>query len=375
MDKIIKISEPVFSLDEIKNLKNVLKSGWLTQGKYVDSFEKYFSKLHKAKYSLATTSCTTALHLILAALNIKKGDEVIVPSFTWVSTVNSILYCGAKPVLVDISLETLNASEKEILTKINKKTKAILVVNLFGYPFDVKKLKKKISAKIKIIEDSACAAGAQISGKFTGHYSDAAAFSFHPRKIITTGEGGMVTTNSEYLFKKMSVLRNHGATPLKVNKPYLMARFKTLGYNYRMSDLQGAVGLAQLKKLNNFLKFRRNYASYYEKQLSKLNWLQLPRVDKSINHSWQAYVCLINKKKAKHSRNKIVEKLSKKGIFCRPGTHAVHNLDYFSKRYLFKTSSFPNSDYAEKNSIALPLHNKMKIKDFEKVVKEIKKLS
>ena len=375
MDKIIKISEPIFSSEEIKNVKNVLKSGWLTQGKYVEAFENHFSKLHNVKYSLATTSCTTALHLILSALEIKKGDEVIVPSFTWVSTINSILYCAAKPVLVDICLETLNASQEEILKKINKKTKAILVVNLFGYPFNVKKLKKKISNKIKIIEDSACATGAQISGKFTGHYSDASAFSFHPRKIITTGEGGMVTTNSKYLFKKMSVLRNHGATPLKVNKPYLMARFKTLGYNYRMSDLQGAVGFAQLKKLNDFLKFRRKFSSYYQKKLGKLSWLKTPKVDKSINHSWQAYVCLVNKKKSKYSRNKIIEKLSQKGIFCRPGTHAVHNLDYFSKRYSFKPSSFPNSDYADKNSIALPLHNKMKIKDFEKVIKEIKKLS
>ena len=128
MGKIIKISEPVFSSDEIKNLKKVLNSGWLTQGSYVDSFENYFSKIHNVKYSLATTSCTTALHLILVALNIKKNDEVIVPSFTWVSTVNSILYCGAKPVLVDISLETLNASEKEILKKINKKTKVIISI-------------------------------------------------------------------------------------------------------------------------------------------------------------------------------------------------------------------------------------------------------
>ena len=375
MSKIIKISEPVFSSDEINNLKKVIKSGWLTQGKYVQSFENYFSELHEVKHSLATTSCTTALHLILSALNIKRGDEVIVPSFTWVSTVNSILYCGAKPILVDISLKTLNVSEKEIQKKINKKTKAILLVNLFGYPFDVKKLRKNISKKIKIIEDSACATGAKIGGKFVGHYSDASAFSFHPRKIITTGEGGMVTTNSKYLFKKMSILRNHGATPLKVNKPHLMAKFNTLGYNYRMSDLQGAVGYAQLKKLKNFLNFRRKFSSYYEKELNDLNWLQTPKINKGINHSWQAYVCLVNKKKSKYTRNKIIEKLSQKGIFCRPGTHAVHNLDYFAKKYSFKPSSFPNSDYADKNSIALPLHNNMKKKDFEKVIKEIKKLN
>ena len=218
---------------------------------------------------MATTSCTTALHLILSALDIKNGDEVIAPSFTWVSTINSIIYCGAKPILVDISLETLNASEEEILKKINKKTKAILVVNLFGYPFDVKKLRQKISNKIKIIEDSACATGARIRGNFTGHFSDASAYSFHPRKIITTGEGGMVTTNSTKLYKKMCILRNHGATPLRENKPNLMAKFETVGYNYRMSDLQGAVGFAQIKKLKSFINFRKKYANFYKKRLSK----------------------------------------------------------------------------------------------------------
>ncbi len=374
MQKNIKISEPVFSTHENRYLRKVLQSGWLTQGKFVEKFEKLFAKKQKSKFALATTSCTTALHLILLSLDIKKGDEVIVPSFTWVSTVNSILYCGAKPIFVDISLGNFNASEEEILKKINKKTRAILIVNLFGYLFDVKKIKKKIQNKIKIIEDSACATGASINKSFSGQFSEAAAYSFHPRKIITTGEGGMVTTNSEKLYKKMLILRNHGAEPLKVNKPYAMAGFKHLGYNYRMSDLQGAVGYAQLLKLDKFLNFRRKYANFYKNELKDLNWLRTPNIPKNIKHGFQAYVCLINKEKSKYNRNSIIQKLYENKIFCRPGTHAVHNLNYYKKKYSIRSKDFPNSYFADQNSIALPLHNGMKLKDFKKIVKIIKSI-
>ena len=205
----IPIALPVTGEEEWLALKEPIETGWLTQGPKVAQFEKEFARLHQVKHALAVTSCTTGLHLALAALGIGPGDEVIVPAFTWVATANVVLYCGATPVLIDVDRVTFNIDPNQIAHKVSDRTRAIIAVHLFGLCADIDAIKAVVPDGIKIIEDAACAAGAKYKGKFAGTLGDVASFSFHPRKSITTGEGGMVTTNDSELAVRMNQMRNH----------------------------------------------------------------------------------------------------------------------------------------------------------------------
>lgn len=376
MNRIIQIAEPYFDEAELSIIRQPILNKWVTQGKYVQEFENIFAKKHKVKYAVAVSNCTTALHLSLLALGIGPGDEVIIPSFTWISTANVVLYCGGKPVFVDINLDSFNIDPQKIASKINKKTKAIIAVHLFGLCADIDAI-KKIAPKIPIIEDAACAAGSKYKNKFAGSLGDGGCFSFHPRKIITTGEGGMVTTNNKKISKIINILRNHGAgLPEEKRhlsqKPYLLPDYDLLGYNYRMTDLQGALGVAQLKKLDRLITERQKWAEFYIEQLSKIPWLKTPRETRGYKHSWQSFVCLVDEKLSPLTRDKLCQYLLERGISTRPGTHAIHTLGFYKKKYNFKNKDFPNSYLAHKNSIALPLHNNMKKEDFDYIIKVVK---
>lgn len=375
----IPISLPATGEEEWQALREPVMSGWLTQGPKVAAFEKAFAELHGVRHAIASTSCTTALHLILAALNIGPGDEVIVPSFTWVATANVVLYCGAKPVFVDIDPRTFNIDPGKIEEKITKNTKAVIPVHLFGLSADMDTI-ADIAGDIPLVEDAACAAGASYKGKSTGSLGMAGAFSFHPRKSITTGEGGMVTTNDSALAEKINMLRNHGAgiseeQRHKGPKPYILPDFNLLGFNYRMTDLQGAVGIVQLSKLIPFIEERAKWAGFYERKLADLDWISTPVVPEGYKHGWQAYVCMIDEKRAPRSRNDIMEHLQSKGISTRPGTHAVHMLHYYRQEFGFKEDDFPCSRDAYLYSIALPLHNRMTEEDYEYVIQQLKCIS
>ena len=246
----IPISLPVTGNDEWLALKEPLETGWLTAGPKVRAFEDAFAKRHQVKYAVAVTSATTALHLALIALDIKAGDQVIVPAFTWVSTANVVLYQGAEVVFCDIDPNTFNLDPKKLKEKITPKTKAIMVVHLFGLCAPMDEI-KTIAGDIPLIEDGACAAGSAYKGVPAGGLGLMGCFSFHPRKSITTGEGGMITTNDDVLGEKLQILRNHGASISEEQrhhgaKPYILPDFNVLGYNYRMTDLQGAIGVVQL---------------------------------------------------------------------------------------------------------------------------------
>lgn len=375
--KKIQLMTPFFNDDEYLNIKETLKTGWVTQGKRVLQFEKAFCKYHQIVCGAAVTSATAGLHLSLQACNLKIGGEVIVPSFTWISSVNCILYNNLKPKVIDVCEKSYNSSLEQILEAVNEKTVAILIVNLFGRLVDVKKLKQKISKKIKIIEDSACAIGSKINKEFSGKYSDYTIFSFHPRKIITTGEGGIVVSNFKKNIDKIKILRDHGASStdlsqhMKIRPPYQMAGFDHLGYNYRMTDISASIGLGQMKKLDDIILKRRNAAKVYFKLLSNIDWLQLPIAEENTFHTYQSFVCLIKKGK-KVSRNTLLNYLDKKGISSRPGTHAVHNLSYYKKRFGFTSSDFPRSSYCEKNSFTLPIHNKLNNKDYNYIAETLK---
>ncbi|MDC3206579.1 DegT/DnrJ/EryC1/StrS family aminotransferase [Pelagibacteraceae bacterium] len=376
MEKKIQITTPFFNREEYKEVKEVIDSGWLTQGPKVETFEKKFAKYNNSKFSIALNSCTSGLHLMLEACDVKRGDEVIVPSFTWISTANAVEYTGAKPIFVDVDISTFNINIEEVIKKINHKTKAIIVVHLFGLCVNVELLKSKIPKKIKIFEDCACAVGASYNGIRSGNLGEAGVFSFHPRKLITTGEGGMLTTNNYNIAKKIIEMRNHGASlnDFKRHKnlnPSQMPNFNLLGYNYRMTDIQAAIGTVQLKKIKSMLIYRDKLAKIYIKKLRNLEWLNTPIISKDFKHSWQAFVISLNNKKIKLNRNEIMDILKKKGIATRPGTHAIHMLSYYKKKYKLEDNQYPNSKYCYENSIALPLHNKMKISDVNYVIKEL----
>lgn len=382
MSKITKrkipISLPVTGEEEWYAAKEPLITGWLTSGPKVREFEQLFADRHQVKHAFAVTSATTALHLALAALDIKPGDEVIVPAFTWVSTANVVLYCGATVVFADVSPVTFNMDPEDLKKRITPRTKAIIAVHLFGLCANMDAI-KAAAGDIPLIEDGACAAGAAYKGISAGALGLIGCFSFHPRKSVTTGEGGMVTTNDDHIAELVGMLRNHGASVSEEQRhhgprPYVLPDFNLLGYNYRMTDLQGAVGVVQLKKLDQFIDEREKWASYYAKELASVPWLRTPVVDEGYKHGWQSFVTFIDESKSPLSRNEIMGKLQDQGISTRPGTHAVHMLNFYKEKYNLKPTDYPGAQAANDYSMAIPLHNRMTAEDYAYVVEIIKSL-
>ena len=370
--RIIPISLPHTGEEEWLATKEPIMTGWLTAGPKVREFEEIFAKRHGVKYAMAVTSATTALHLALVALDIKEGDEVIVPAFTWISTANVVLYCGAKVVFVDVDRNTFNIDVNDLKQKITSKTKAIIPVHLFGLCADMDAV-KKVAGNIPLVEDGACAAGAGYKGQPAGSLGTLGCFSFHPRKSVTTGEGGMITTNDDRLAEIISTLRNHGASISEEQrhhgaKPYILPDFNMLGFNYRMTDLQAAVGIVQLKKLDLFIDERAQWAKYYDEQLKDIDWIRTPTVATEYKHGWQSYVVYIDETKSPISRNEMMEKLQQMGVSTRPGTHAPHMLGYYANKYSIKPIDFSGAKDCNDFSMSIPLFNKMTKEDYEYVV-------
>lgn len=370
--RVIQISQPVTGEEEWQAIREPLMSGWLTSGPNVQEFERLFAERHGTKHAIAVTSATTALHLALVALGVKEGDEVIVPAFTWVATANVVHYCGAKVVFADVDPATFNLDPEDLAGKITSRTKAIIPVHLFGLCADMDAI-RDIAGEIPLVEDAACAAGAAYKGKPAGSLGEIGCFSFHPRKSMTTGEGGIITTNNDEWANQIQMLRNHGASVSEEQrhhgpKPYILADFNLLGYNYRMTDLQGAVGIVQLKKLDRFIEERSQWADYYSDALSGLSWLRTSVTPEGYRHGWQAYVTMVDESKAPMKRNALMEYLQERGISTRPGTHAVHMLNYYKELYQLNAPDFPGARLANDCSMAIPLHNRMSKEDYEYIV-------
>ncbi|MCK5777544.1 MAG: DegT/DnrJ/EryC1/StrS family aminotransferase [Rhodospirillales bacterium] len=376
----IPLACPAVGPEEFDAIKAPMQSGWLTQGKQTEAFEAEFAEYHGMKNAVAVSSCTTGLHLALLSLGIGPGDEVIVPSFTWVATANAVEYTGAKPVFCDIDIETFLMSGSDVLKRLSPATRAIIPVHLFGLCIDVPTLKRTLPENIHIVEDAACAAGASTAHGFAGSFGAMGVFSFHPRKTITTGEGGMITLNNAETTRHLRQLRDHGAklsdlAREECGKPYEMAEFDELGFNYRMTDLQGALGRAQLKRLHHFIAERDRIARVYNEAFSEIDWLNTPPVPTEGNHGWQAYVLYVDPENCPKHRNEIMLKLAEKGIGTRPGTHAVHTLSYYRKKYGIQPSDFANSLSAANNSMAIPLHNMLTDDDVGYIVDAIKSIA
>ncbi len=374
----IPISLPVTGEEEWQATREPLMTGWLTAGPKVREFENLFAERHHVKHAMAVTSATTALHLAVVALGVKEGDEVIVPAFTWVSTANIVLYQGARVVFVDVDPKTFNLDPDDLKKRITKRTKAIIPVHLFGLCADMDRI-REIAGDIPLIEDGACAAGSAYKGTPAGGLGDIGCFSFHPRKSVTTGEGGMVTTNDDKIAEIVRSLRNHGASVSEEErhhgpKPYILPGFNLMGYNYRMTDLQGAVGTVQIRKLDKFINERNEWAKFYARELKEVEWLSTPQFGKDYHHGWQSFVTMVDEQRAPMKRNEVMEKLQQAGISTRPGTHAVHMLDFYKEKFNLKADDFPGARDANNFSMAIPLHNRMTEEDFHYVVQTIKEL-
>ncbi|OZA42193.1 MAG: aminotransferase DegT [Polynucleobacter sp. 17-46-58] len=370
---------------EIQSVIGPLRSGWLVQGPKVREFEDKWSTFTGSKHSIAVTSCTTGLHLSLAALGLLPGDEVIVPAFTWIATANVVEHLGAKVVFCDIDLETFNLDVKQMASLVTNKTKAIMPVHLFGMAADMEPINAFAKLhKLWVIEDAACGFGSRYEGKHVGTLGHTGVFSFHPRKAITTGEGGMITTQDDELAAKLRRLRDHGASMSDLQrhlgaKPYLLADHPDAGYNQRMTDLQAALGSAQMDRASDIIQERQHLAQRYDKAFTDLAWLRTPIHLVGYEHGYQSYACLFQPESVKphavshinERRNAWMDKLQNAGISTRPATHAVHMLAFYREKYKLQPQDFPNAYAANDCSISLPLFHGMTRAEQDYVIEHV----
>ncbi len=388
----IPITKTIFGDEEKEAIVKPLETGWVVQGPNVAKFQNMFADFTGSKYAHAASNCTTALHLGLEAMDITKGDKVIVPSFTYVASANAVEYTGAEVVFCDIDLKTFNIDETKLeeMIKNDNSIKAIMPVNLFGLcanmPY-IMELAKKYN--LKVIEDSACGFDGWIGDKHSGTFGDCGCFSFHPRKSICTGEGGMLITDDEDIANKVSQLKDHGASKSDLQRHKekggsLLPDFTMRGYNYRMTDMQGALGVCQMDRKEYIMNGRREVASKYDIVLKDISQLVAPYIPENYKHGYQSYVCIftdgedisnLTKEQIDRiniKRNIFMEKLEEMTIATRQGTHAVHTLGYYKNKNNFKDEDFLMSYAADRLSIALPLYAGMTNEEFDYVISNIK---
>ncbi len=367
----IALSKPFFDSDELDEIRKVLNSGWVSQGPKVKEFEDKIADYLGVKYAIAVTNCTSALHLSLLSLGIKDNDEVLVADYTFPATGHSVLYCRAKPIFVDADLETYNINTDLIEEKITEKTKAIIPVHTFGQPADMDEIIKIAKEhNLKVIEDAACALGAKYKGKHAGTIGELGCFSFHARKGITTGEGGMIVTNDEELSKTIRSMSTFGvisAWDRESNDDLVIPKFTTLGYNYKMSDITAAVGIAQLNKLDKIIEKKKKLARYWDEKIQELEFIQAPYVNSYVDHVYQSYVALVDRT---IERNKLINLLKKSGIQTQIGTYASH----LQPVYGSKLNCSISQDIFNR-SLALPMHYSLQEEDIDVAAINLRRIS
>lgn len=360
------IAKPYITKSEEKLVLEVLRSGNLSLGPKYKEFEKNFAKKIGMKYACSVSNGTTGLHLAMIAAGIGPGDEVITSPFSFVASANSILYVSAKPVFVDVDPITYNIDPAKIEEKITSKTRAILVVHIFGQSADMDPI-IKIAKKhnLKIIEDACESILAKYKKRNTGTFGESAVFAFYPNKQMTTGEGGMITTNSERVYKLCASLRNQGRGE---NMKWLDHKY--LGYNYRLDEMSAALGIAQLEKIGFMIEKRREIAKWYEETLRPYaNLVSSPKIAANNTHTWFVYVVEI--KKPGTNRDKIIERLAEKNIGSKAYLPSIHLFSFYRKQFGYKKGDFPISEKVSRNSLALPLYIGLKKSDVEHIVQTL----
>jgi dTDP-4-amino-4,6-dideoxygalactose transaminase len=372
---MIPIAKPYLTTDEAQAAYDTILTGWITQGPRVADFEKKFAEYTGARYAVALSNCTTALHLSMIVSGIGAGDEVICPSMSYIATANAIRYVGANPVFAEVNPVTYNLDVQDAERKIGPKTKAILLVHQIGMPADIDAfaaLAKKHN--LKLIEDAACAAGSAYKGGKIGSHSELVCFSLHPRKVISTGDGGFITTNNEAYYERIKLLRQHG---MSVNDRVRHESAKVifedhveLGYNYRMTDIQAAVGIHQLAKLDWIVAERRKIARQYQEALADIPFIRLPKEEEGYFSNFQSFSIYLHKD-CPVSRNELMQRMLDDGIATRRGIMTAHRETAYKQEYAHV--SLPVSEDAADNSIIIPLYIPMEQSDIEKVIAGFRK--
>lgn len=362
---MIPIAKPYITEEDAQAAYDTILSGWITQGPRVQEFEEKFASYTGAKYAVAVSNCTTALHLSMIVAGITTGDEVICPSLSYIATANSIRYVGANPIFAEVEPGTYNLDALDVERRITAKTKAILVVHQIGFPANLDAFHALASKyNLSIIEDAACAAGSSYNGAKVGSHSELVCFSFHPRKVISTGDGGMITTNRQDYYERLKMLRQHG---MSVNdrvrhesKQVVFEDHIEVGYNYRMTDIQAAIGIKQLEKLDWIVSERRKVAKFYDEAFRGLPHIKLPFEQDGQFSNYQSYSIYLTPD-YQLTRNELMQLLLDWGIATRRGVMTTH------RESAYKVSHddvfLPTSEDMQDNSIILPLYVPMALED------------
>ncbi len=365
---------PSISMNDKKEVVKALDSRWLTNGPNLKNFEKKFKKFIGTKYAIGVGSATQSLHLSMQSLGIGSDDEVIVPTFTFAATANAAIYCGAKPIFVDVHDDTFNMNPSEVKKKITKKTKAIIPVHYGGQSCDMDEilsLSKKY--ELKVIEDCAHALGTSYKNTKCGNMGTVGCFSFYPTKIITTGEGGMVTTNSKEIYKKIKILRSQGMN-ISPDEREKKAKWRydivDLGYNCRLDEIRSSLGISQLRRVCEFNKKRIKIAKKYHKLISKIEGICIPKNKEERNHIYHLYTIKIENE-YQLTRDELFQKLYKNGIGTSVQYFPLHLMSYYKKKYFHNASEFPVANDLKDKVLCLPIYPDMKSKDIEYVVENL----
>jgi perosamine synthetase len=371
---LIPIAKPYLTNAEADEASRVVLSGWVAQGPKVKEFEEKFAEYTGARYAVAISNCTAALHLSMIVSEIGAGDEVICPSMSYIATANSIRYTGATPVFAEVDPVNFNLDPADAESKITSRTKAIMIAHQIGMPADIDAF-KEICARhnIKLIEDAACASGSSYKGKKIGSHSELVCFSFHPRKVITTGEGGMITTSNEKLRDRLKLLRQHAMASSSIDRHNTSSALSEdhveLGYNYRMTDIQAAVGIVQLSRLDEIVMERRNIAANFIRNLSDIKWLMMPEEKEGFFTNYQSFAVRVHND-SPVSRDELMLRLGEKGISTRRGVMTAHRETAYKD--LYSKLSLPVSESASDNSLMLPIFVPMLKDDIGKIIERVR---
>lgn len=363
---MIQLAKPNISQDAIQRVTAVLKSGNLVQGKQVEIFEKKIAKYVGVRHAICVSSGTATLHLSLLALGIGPGDEVIIPALSYIATANVIELVGAKPVFVDVNMQTFNIDVKKIEEVITKRTKAIMPVHEFGLIAEISEI-VNIAKKYNlfVIEDAACALGAKLFNDFAGSFGDLGSFSLHPRKAITSGEGGVVTTNNDELAKKIRILRNHGVDYVDGKMDFVEA-----GFNYRMTDFQASLVISQLEDFDIALEKKQILSNIYLNEIDN-PIVTLPYVPTNINHTWQTFHILLN---SEDKRNELIKYLRLNKVNSNYGAQCIPHMTFYQKKYKYNSEiKFPNAYRAYTCGLAIPIHDQLTVENIKYISKLINK--